>query len=113
MHPLLAQNELLAFCKSKDIVITAYTPTGYDTVRSNPTIGAIAKKHGVTPAQVILAWHTARGVVAVPRSKDAQRQKDNITVRPRRTSRPAAVLTLGAQTAGQARRGGHAEDQRP
>jgi glycerol 2-dehydrogenase (NADP+) len=80
MHPLLAQNDLLEYCRSKGIVITAYTPTGYDTVRSHPVIQEIAKKHNVSGAQICLSWHAARGVVAVPRSKDPQRQKDNLTV---------------------------------
>jgi glycerol 2-dehydrogenase (NADP+) len=80
MHPLLAQNELLAFCRARGIVLTAYSPTGYDAVRAHPVVQAVAAKHGVSGAQVALSWHAQRGVVAVPRSKDAQRQKDNITV---------------------------------
>ena len=50
-------------------------------MRSDPTINEIAAKHKVSPAQIILSWHVARGVSVVPRSHNEQRQKDNITVR--------------------------------
>ena len=49
-------------------------------MRSDPTINEIAAKHKVSPAQIILSWHVARGVSVVPRSHDEQRQKDNLDV---------------------------------
>ena len=67
-----------AYCDAKGIVLTAYTPTGYATVRSDPTIVELAKKYNVTPAQVILAWHLSRGVVVVPKSSNEQHQKENL-----------------------------------
>ncbi|KII87975.1 hypothetical protein PLICRDRAFT_111896 [Plicaturopsis crispa FD-325 SS-3] len=82
LHPYLSQPELVAYCKSKGIVVTAYTPSGYDAVRADPTIVEIAKKYNATPTQVILGWHVARGVTAVPCSKNPGRQLENINVRP-------------------------------
>ncbi len=55
--------------------------SGYQTVLSDPTIVELAGKYGVSPAQIVLAWHVARGVVAVPKSSDKERQKQNISVR--------------------------------
>lgn len=97
LHPYLAQPELLEYCKSKGIYLTAFTPTGkftseigmpsadqqagWSTVRDDPIIKELAVKYNATPAQVILAWHIARGHTAVPKSQDPQRQKDNVTVR--------------------------------
>jgi len=78
LHPYLAQNDLLEYSKKKGIAITAYTPTGYATVREDATIQEIAKKHNATGAQVILSWHVSRGVVAVPRSSNEERQKENL-----------------------------------
>ncbi|KAJ6580934.1 NADP-dependent oxidoreductase domain-containing protein [Mycena capillaripes] len=80
MHPYLAQTELLEYCRNKGIVVTAYSPSGHEKVRSDPTIVGLAEKYKVTPTQIILAWHLARGVVAVPKSSNAERQKENITL---------------------------------
>ena len=49
-------------------------------MRNDPTILELADKYKVTPAQIILAWHVARGVAVVPKSSNEQRQRDNINV---------------------------------
>ncbi|KAH9939301.1 reductase AKOR2 [Epithele typhae] len=80
MHPYLIQQDLKDYCDAKGIVLTAYTPTGYDTVRKDPTILELAAKYGVSGGQIVLAWHVARGVAVVPKSANEQRQKDNINL---------------------------------
>lgn len=57
-----------------------HSATGYANVRNDPTIVALADKYKVSSSQIIMAWHVKRGTVAVPKSADAQRQKENITV---------------------------------
>lgn len=54
--------------------------TGYNNVRSDPLIVELAAKYKVAPAQIVLAWHLARGVVVVPKSSNAERQKENVNV---------------------------------
>ncbi|KAL7282283.1 hypothetical protein ACG7TL_003753 [Trametes sanguinea] len=80
MHPYLAQQDLKDYCDQKGIVLTAYTPTGYKTVLSDPTIAELAEKYKASPAQVVLSWHVARGVAVVPKSSNEQRQKENLTL---------------------------------
>ncbi|KAI0773400.1 NADP-dependent oxidoreductase domain-containing protein [Irpex lacteus] len=80
LHPYLIQEDLLRYCKEKGIVLTAYTPTGYATVRSDSLIVELASKYKVTPTQIILAWHLARGVVVVPASRNTEHQKENVDV---------------------------------
>jgi diketogulonate reductase-like aldo/keto reductase len=80
LHPYLAQNGLREYCSKKGIAITAYTPSGYSVVRSDPLIVSLAEKYGVTPNQVILAWHLSRDTIIVPKSEDSQRQKENLTI---------------------------------
>jgi glycerol 2-dehydrogenase (NADP+) len=82
MHPYHADTELLEYCRKKGIVVTAYSPTGYQKLRSDPVLVALGEKYKVSPTQVILAWHVARGVAAVPKSSNAGRQKQNLIVRP-------------------------------
>ncbi|RDB23876.1 Glycerol 2-dehydrogenase (NADP(+)) [Hypsizygus marmoreus] len=80
LHPYLAQEDLREYSAKKGIILTAYTPSGYDTVRNDPLILSLATKYNATPTQVILAWHIARGVVVVPKSEREERQKENITL---------------------------------
>jgi hypothetical protein len=79
-HPHQSQPQLLPFCRQHGIVLTAYSPTGYTQVASDPVVQSLAAKYGVSAAQVSLAWHVARGMGAVPKSADMTRQRANLFV---------------------------------
>lgn len=60
-HPSLPQQEIVDFCNQKGIHITAYSPlgsTGSPLFTAEPIV-AVAEKRGVTPATVLLSWHSA------------------------------------------------------
>ncbi|XP_072510290.1 prostaglandin-E(2) 9-reductase-like [Notamacropus eugenii] len=87
-HPYLNQGKLLEFCKSKDIILVAYSALGShrETQRvdpkspillEDPVLGAIAKKHNRTPAQVALRYQIQRGVVVLAKSFTEKRIKEN------------------------------------
>ncbi|KAG6841810.1 hypothetical protein C0991_006694 [Blastosporella zonata] len=80
LHPYVVQEGLREYCDKKGIVLTAYSPSGYDVVREDPVINELAGKYNVTANQITLAWHIARNVVIIPKSSDEQRQKENITL---------------------------------
>lgn len=42
----------------------------------------VARKHNVSPTQVTLAWHIARGIVATPTSADEERQREILNASP-------------------------------
>jgi alcohol dehydrogenase (NADP+) len=89
LHPLLAQNELLAYCKAEGIHLTAYSPLGsFDrsaalkgtdepNLFDHPIIKDVAKKHGVSEAQVLIKWAMQRGTAVIPKSVNAERLKQN------------------------------------
>ncbi len=57
---------------------------GFSAIRrtnlDHPTLVAIAARHGVTTAQVVLRWHVEHRFVTLPRSTDPGRIRENIDV---------------------------------
>ena len=90
LHPLLQQSELVEYCASHGIHMTAWAPLGSsdrpDFVKApdapvlldNPVIKSIAEARGCTPAQVLLAWHVQRGISAIPKSVTPSRLRENL-----------------------------------
>ncbi len=80
-HPFLDQSKLLAFQQAHNILLTAYSPVAQGKVAQDPTVQAIAKKHGKSPFQISLAWLLQqKGVLAIPRSSKEANAKANADV---------------------------------
>ncbi|QKQ98973.1 aldo/keto reductase [Candidatus Nanohaloarchaea archaeon] len=78
MHPLLQQDELLEKCREHDILLVAYSPLARGKVFDIPELQEIADKHGVSEAQVSLAWlMQKKGVVAIPKATSEEHIRDN------------------------------------
>ncbi|KAK4705690.1 hypothetical protein P7C70_g516, partial [Phenoliferia sp. Uapishka_3] len=45
----------------------------------SPVIAEVAKKHGKTPAQVLLRWATQRNITVIPKSNNVQRAAQNLS----------------------------------
>lgn len=82
VHPLFTQKPLIEYCKSKGIVIEAYTPLARndDRLCHNKILEQIALKYNKTIAQVILRWNVQQEIIPIPRSSNAKRQKENISI---------------------------------
>lgn len=79
MHPWFAQDELLAAHRERGVVTQAWSPLGQGAgLLAEPVLAEIAARLGATPAQVVLAWHRARGVVTIPKSADPVRLRENL-----------------------------------
>ena len=65
---------------TQDIPIESYSPLGSGEVLDDKTIAAIAKKHGKSPAQVMIRWHLDEGLIVIPKSTHAERIRENIEV---------------------------------
>jgi alcohol dehydrogenase (NADP+) len=104
LHPFLQQPELLRWHRERGVVVTAYCPLGSPArpptfrhgqgaaapaaaaaepepeVLTDPTLLAIAKKHGCTAAQVALRWSYQAGAVPLPKSVTPSRLDENISI---------------------------------
>jgi 2,5-diketo-D-gluconate reductase A len=81
LHPQLQQAESRAAHAAHGIVTEAWSPLGQGKgLLDIPTVVAIARKHGRTPAQVVLRWHLQLGHVVIPKSATPSRIVENIDV---------------------------------
>jgi diketogulonate reductase-like aldo/keto reductase len=75
--PFLYQRELLEFCRAHGIQLEAYCPLTRGVKLGDPVIGAVARKHGRTSAQVLLRWAVQHQVVVIPKSGQPARIEEN------------------------------------
>jgi 2,5-diketo-D-gluconate reductase A len=77
-HPYFNQAELRAFEADKGILHESWSPLGSGKgLLEDPVLAGIAEKRGATPAQVVLAWHLALGLVVIPKSVTESRIIEN------------------------------------
>ncbi|KAE8196380.1 hypothetical protein CF335_g4876 [Tilletia laevis] len=85
-HPYLPDEELKAYCDSKGIHLTYYSPLGSNVGDSvSPILGdkdlkAVAEAHNVSVGQIALSWAVQRGISVAPRSTNKDRMKQNLTL---------------------------------
>uniref|UniRef100_UPI00358F34F4 1,5-anhydro-D-fructose reductase-like isoform X2 n=1 Tax=Myxine glutinosa TaxID=7769 RepID=UPI00358F34F4 len=83
LHPYLAQQEMVKYCQSNGVVVTAHTPLGSpqpnvkEEILREPVIISIAEKNGKTAAQIILRYQVQRNIVVIPKSMNASRIVQN------------------------------------
>ena len=77
IHPLLQQEELREVCADHDVELVAYSPLARGKVFDIPEITSIADDHGVSQAQISLAWLRHHGVTAIPKATSEAHIHDN------------------------------------
>jgi len=71
-------NGVLEYCQQNDILLTAYSPVKFRSMRVNRTLGQIAESHAATPFQIALAWLVMQPrVITIPMSFNPQHIKEN------------------------------------
>lgn len=72
------ERDLLPLCRTHRIPIMAYSPIEQGRVLGRAELRRIADRHGVTPAQVALAWVLrAENIIAIPRSGNPDHVREN------------------------------------
>jgi diketogulonate reductase-like aldo/keto reductase len=71
-------NGVIEYCQQNNILITAYSPIKFRSMRVNQTLGKIAKAHSATPYQIALAWLVNQPrVITIPMSYKPQHIQEN------------------------------------
>ena len=73
IHPWLPRNDIVEWCRKRDIVVEAYSPLVRGEKASDEMLNGIAKKHNKTWAQVLIRWSIQRGYVPLPKSVTPER----------------------------------------
>ncbi|MGP5164076.1 aldo/keto reductase [Arthrobacter rhombi] len=77
-HPFFPQTALREYEASRGILHQSWSPLGQGSeLLGNQVLTDIAAKHGATPAQVVIAWHLALGLVVIPKSETPERIVEN------------------------------------
>lgn len=71
-------NGVLEYCQQNSILLTAYSPIKFRSMRVNKTLGQIAESHSATPYQIALAWLVMQpSVITIPMSFNPKHIKEN------------------------------------
>jgi diketogulonate reductase-like aldo/keto reductase len=72
------ENGVLEYCQQNDILVTAYSPVKFRSIRVNKALGKVAKAHAATPFQIALAWLvTQPRVITIPTSFNPAHVREN------------------------------------
>jgi 2,5-diketo-D-gluconate reductase B len=80
-HPYLDQSKVIAACRARGLVLTAYCPLARGRIKGDAVLAEVGRRHGKTGAQVALRWLMQQEIIAaIPRSSNATRIAENIDV---------------------------------
>ncbi len=92
MHPYLAQEKLVRFCREEQVAVTAFSPLGAasyfqlgmatedEAVLNQPVVRDVAAQHSRSPAQVVLRWGVQRGTAVIPKTSRPERLRENLAI---------------------------------
>jgi 2,5-diketo-D-gluconate reductase A len=81
LHPYFPQAEQRAADEAHGIITQSWTPIGRGSdLLEHPVLAEIGDKHGRSPAQVVLRWHTQIGAAPIPKSATPERFRSNLEI---------------------------------
>ncbi|WP_233449233.1 aldo/keto reductase [Levilactobacillus suantsaii] len=81
VHPYWVQERMRKADLERGIVTEAWSPLGRGSAAlQEPMIKQLAEKYQKNVGQIILRWHTQRGIVPIPKAQHLQHQRANIDI---------------------------------
>ena len=81
LSPALPRRDTVAYLTGTGVFTQAWGPLGRGhQVPGSAAVTAVARAHGVGPAQVVLRWAVQQGIGVIPKSASPQRQQANLGI---------------------------------
>lgn len=74
------QPEVVDFCRSQDVVVTAYSPLATGKILDHPAIGAVAERYDRSIAQICIRYVLQNGIGPLPKSVRPERIRHNANI---------------------------------
>lgn len=68
---------LMNYCRSKDILVEAYSPVAHGEILKRSDVAATAKKYGVSIPQLCIKYDLQLGTLPLPKTANPEHMKDN------------------------------------
>ncbi|NBB86517.1 MAG: Gfo/Idh/MocA family oxidoreductase [Bacteroidetes bacterium] len=79
-HPHRPNHALVEATRRYGLIPMAHSPLSAEGLLQEPVLRDIAKRHAVSPAQVVLRWNVQQGIVPIPSSTNAAHIAANLNV---------------------------------
>lgn len=73
-------SELIDYCRSKDILVEAYSPIAHGEILGNEAVEAIAEKYTVSVPQLCIRYTLQLGTVSLPKTANPDHMRSNAEV---------------------------------
>lgn len=80
VHPGYSQEAAVAQCKSKDILVQAWSPLGRSSLLTHPVLCRMAEKYGKSTAQLCLKFLVQKQIVPLVKASGVERMKENADI---------------------------------
>ncbi|MBQ8597477.1 MAG: aldo/keto reductase [Lachnospiraceae bacterium] len=80
IHPGYSQEAAAAYCKSKGVVVQAWSPLGRSAMLEHPVLLGMASKYGKSVAQVCLRFLVQKNIIPLVKTSTAERMKENMDI---------------------------------
>ena len=71
---------LLSFCRSRGILLEAYSPVAHGEAKKNPAIQRMAQRYGVSVPQLCIRYDLQLGMVVLPKAANPDHMRENASL---------------------------------
>lgn len=72
--------ELITYCRSRNILVEAYSPIAHGEILKSPDVAAMAERYAVTIPQLCIRYTLQLGTVSLPKTANPDHMRENALV---------------------------------